>query len=83
MDFLREDPDPRPWPERAAERGRALNPAGGAPRLHCSLPRWHGAETFARTLVVQGWALAESGTTEVTVTVDGGDPYPVKAGLRR
>ncbi len=83
MDLIREDPDPRTWPERAAERGRALKPAGGAPRLHCSLPRWHGAEAFARTLVVQGWALAESGTARVTVTVDGGDPYPVKAGIRR
>ena len=83
MDFLREDPDPRTWRERAAERGRAMHPAGGAPRLHCSLPRWHGVETFARTLVVKGWATAESGTAEVTVTVDGGDPYPVKAGIRR
>ena len=83
MDFIREDPDPRTWPERAAERRRAAHPAGGAPRLHCSLPRWHGVETFARTLVVSGWATAESGTAEVTVTVDGGDPYPVKAGIRR
>jgi len=83
MDFIREDPDPRTWPERAAERRRAAHPAGGTPRLHCSLPRWHGVETFARTLVVSGWATAESGTAEVTVTVDGGDPYPVKAGIRR
>ena len=83
MGLLREDPDPRTWPERAAERRRALHPAGGAPRLHCSSPLWHGVETIARTLVVNGWATAESGTAEVTVTVDGGDPYPVKAGMRR
>ncbi|MEJ7656431.1 MAG: glycosyltransferase [Thermoleophilaceae bacterium] len=83
MDFFREDPDPRTFPERAAELRRAQHPAGGAPRLHCSSPWAIGVETFARTLVVRGWATAESGTAEVTVTVDGGDPCPVKAGIRR
>jgi hypothetical protein len=71
MDFLREDPDPRTSAERAADARRALRPAVGAPRLHS--PWWQGVETFARTLVVTGWATAESGTAEVTVTVDGGE----------
>jgi GT2 family glycosyltransferase len=83
MDFLREDPDPRTSAERAADARRALRPARGAPRLNCSSPWWLGVATFARTLAVTGWATAESGTAEVTVTVDGGDPYPVKAGIRR
>jgi GT2 family glycosyltransferase len=83
MDFFREDPDPRTWLERAAELKRARSPAGGAPPLYCSAPRWYGGETFSRTLVIRGWATAESGPPDVTVTVDGGNPYPVKAGIQR
>ena len=82
MDFVREDPDPRTWSERAADLERARRPAGGAPRLYCSAPRWYCVETLSRTLVVSGWVTAESGPTDVTVTVDGGDPYPVKAEIR-
>ncbi|HEV2773115.1 MAG TPA: glycosyltransferase [Thermoleophilaceae bacterium] len=82
MDFVREDPDPRTWSERAVETSRARHPADGAPRLLCSWPRWYGIESFARTLVVKGGTSAESGAAEVTVTVDGGRPYPVRPGAQ-